>query len=98
MDPTSQLLDAYNIEETNKLLDDLFKSSKIRYLEKQEINNFSDLIADIEDNIILPNLKQVIPSESFFLREDIFSKYLDKIVFDAFQNYGNQMCLFKSVF
>lgn len=99
MDGTNQLLEQYNIiAENNKLLDDLLKSSKIRYLEKLEINNISDLIVDLEDNIILPNLKQVIPSKSFFLREDIFSKYLDKIIFDAFQHYGNQMCLFKSVF
>ena len=98
MDETSQLLDTYNIEETNRLLDELLQSSKIRYLKTLEVNNFSDLIVDIEDNIILPNLKQLVPSESFVLREDIFSKYLDKIVFDAFQNYGNQMCLFKSVF
>ena len=98
MDETSQLLEQYNIEETNKLLDELLQSSKIRYLKTLEVNNFSDLIIDLEDNIILPNLKQVIPSESLFLREDIFSKYLDKIIFDAFQHYGNQMCLFKSVF
>lgn len=80
------------------LLDILFNSKKLQYLTNLEIDNNSDVIIDLEDNIILPNLKNVPPSTSIFLREDIFSKYLDKIILDAFQHYGNQICLFKSVF
>lgn len=88
-------------DDTSELLDMLFKNpttSKLEYLKNLEIDNNSDLLVDLQDNIILPNLKQLSPSTSIFLREDIFSKYLDKIILDAFQHYGNQICLFKSVF
>jgi hypothetical protein len=84
--------------DTSQLLDILFKPSKLDYLKNLEENNDTDFLIDLHNNVILPNLKGVLPSTSLFLREDIFSKYLDKIIFDAFTHYGNQMCLFKSVF
>lgn len=74
-------------------------NNKLDYITKLEtIYPDIDLIIDQEDNIILPNMKGLLPSTSIFLREDIFSKYLDTIIFNAFQQYGNQICLFKSVF
>lgn len=86
------------MDETGQLLDILLKPNKREYLASLEVNNNSDLVVDLQENVILPNLKGVSPSSSLYLREDIFSKYLDKIIFDAFTHYGNQMCLFKSVF
>jgi hypothetical protein len=82
---------------SNDIFDLLFKQTKIEYLRTLE-NTSTDYIIDVNDNMILPNLKLVEPSESIYLREDIFSKYLDKIIVDSFQHYGNKICLLKSVF
>ena len=70
------------------------KLDKLSFLE----DNINDNIYDSEDNIILPNLRFAKPSESIYLTEDIFSKYLDKIIFDAFNLGSNTVCLFESVF
>lgn len=85
------------MDETSQLLEMLLKPGKLDYLQTLE-NSFSDYIIDTDSNMILPNLKLVESSPSIYLREDIFSKYLDKIIVDSFQNYGNQICLLKSVF
>lgn len=85
------------MNETSQILDLLFKSRKIDYLKTLE-NTSTDYIIDADDNMILPNLKLVKPSESIYLREDIFSKYLDKIIVEAFQHYGDTICMLKSVF
>ena len=63
MDETSQLLDTYNIEYTNNLLNDLLKSAKIRYLEKLEIKKelFAKLEAQNSVETILASNTSSIP-------------------------------------
>jgi len=85
------------MDKTQDILDILFKPNKLDYLKSLE-NASTESIIDVNDNMILPNLKLVNPSDSIYLREDIFSKYLDKIIVDSFQHYGNQICLLQSVF
>jgi hypothetical protein len=73
-------------------------SSKLQYLTNLEINNPKDIIVDMEDNILLPNLHQVEQSSSLFLPEDIFSNYLDKILFESSKYYNNKICNINSIF
>lgn len=84
-------------DSSEDILNALFGQTKLQYIESLE-NRLTDSILDMQDNVILPNLKLMKPSQSLFLREDIFSKYLDKIMYDAFQNPKNQTCPIKSVF
>lgn len=72
--------------------------SKLQYLMNLEVDNSTDVILDIEENILLPNLHQVLPSPSIILEENIFSNYLDKIIFESFQYYGNKVCMINSIF
>lgn len=92
-------LDAYEIDNINNVNNflNVFTTGKLSYLKSLE-DETSQLIIDTQDNIVLPNLKLVEPSESLFLSEDIFSRYLDKIIFDSFQHYETQTCLFESIF
>jgi hypothetical protein len=73
-------------------------SSKLQYLTNLEINNPKDIIVDMEDNILLPNLHQVEQSSSLFLTENIFSNYLDKILFESSKYYNNKICTINSIF
>lgn len=84
-------------DSSEEILNALFGQTKLQYIESLE-NDVTDSILDMQDNVILPNLKLMKPSQSLFLREDIFSKFLDKIIYDAFQNPKTQTCPIKSVF
>lgn len=72
------------------------------------INNFypdelvdSDIIIDLNNNMILPNLHLANPSKSIYLSEDIFAKYFDVILLSNFQilpSNSLKICPFKSIY
>lgn len=57
-----------------------------------------DYILDLQSNLIVPNLEGIIPSKSYYLTEDIFTSYFDKIILDSFILNNKSLCLMNSVF
>lgn len=78
-------------------VEEILLSSKLEKLSLLE-NMTDDNIYDAEDHIILPNLRHSLPSSSLYLKEDVFSKYLDKIILDTLKTDSDTVCAFQSVF
>jgi len=75
-------------------------------LNDQGINSFyvdevinNEIIHDLNNNMLLPNLDLAEPSKSIYLSEDIFVKYFDVILFkNLYSAFDNSICPFKSVY
>ena len=78
-------------------VEQILLSSKLEKLSLLE-NMTDDNIYDAEDHIILPNLHHSLPSSSLYLKEDVFSKYLDKIILDTLKTDSDTVCAFQSLF
>jgi len=78
-------------------VEQILLSSKLEKLSLLE-NMTDDNIYDMEENIILPNLRYSLPSSSLYLKEDVFSKYLDKIILDTLKTDNDTVCAFQSLF
>jgi len=75
-------------------------------MNKQSINSFysdeiidNDIIHDVNNNMLIPNLNLAEPSKSIYLSEDIFVKYFDVILFKNLYSLNSlNICPFKSVY